>query len=178
MNFDFAHELVREDERHLVVPSFWESLENLKGMIDRKTIENKNFINRLGEEFDISKEDFGELQNKIDEYLKEFSDQVKTVTYVWYDAENRQFCEDFYSFGSKVTTPINPAIGVDQGVGVFHTYDRGDDDSLKDGSYLGKAIEISIREQLEEGRSIDEINLFEMKDDYKNTEPIACLYKN
>lgn len=49
-----------------------------------------------------------------------------------------------------------------------HVFDKAD--------YAKEAIRLSIKEQLDEGRSIDDVNLFELKNDYSKISSVAPIY--
>ena len=73
----------------------------LENEVERNRFDSENFINQLGVKLNIPKEDLKEVQNKIDDFLKDVDSNVGEVMYITYDKEKDKFYEKLY-FDKKI----------------------------------------------------------------------------
>ena len=123
-----------------------------------------------------------ELENKIDEYLKEQSCRCGEVLYAGYDLKTNSYYQDQYLLGEKARFEISKEKAEGWGIGSFYEISykepSGDATSSENIDYpIRKAISTSIKEQLQEGIDIKDVDLFKLEDDYKNCGRISKIYK-
>lgn len=179
LDLDISNGIEKNTEGHQEISKFMKELEEKNNKLETA---DKNFINVLSKEFEIPKASIKALEEKIKGYVKEFSNIWSEASYIGYDIENDKYYQDYYRFGEYARLDITKKEAENLGIGTFSriTHNAGTTDNVYyvDADYIKDAITLSIKEQLKEGKSIDDVNLFELNDDYKEMSLIAPLYEN
>lgn len=180
MNLDITNNVSLENNKDLDIKNFWKEAEDLKELIERKEIDDKNFINQLANEFDIPKDKWEKLQYKIYDYVEEL--KCGAPLYIGYDLKTNTYYQDNLGFKQRDRFELTKEEAEDFGIGTFYTvaYDgpgSGASPVLTEADYVKEAIRVSIKQQLNEGIDIDDVNLFEISDDYKKWRTISTIYE-
>ena len=91
----------------------------MKDVSYRLEIADKNFINELKNEFKIPEEYLENMEEKIKEYVKKFSNRWSEIVYIGYDLEKDKYYQDYYSFGEYSRHEITKKEAESIGVGSF-----------------------------------------------------------
>ncbi len=176
MELDISNNLTNEKAKNQDVASF---IEELESMTNKLEIANKNFINELQVEFNIPEKSLKKLQNKINDFISELP-RGETI-YIGYDLKTDKYYQDYFNFNEYQRFELTKKEAEDFGIGSIYTISYIGPESnatacFNKADYAKKAIRLSIQEQLEEGKNIDDVNLFKLKNDYKNMSDIASIY--
>ena len=180
MNLDINDYMSLEKNTVLDIKNFCKEAKELKDLIERKETDDKNFINELAKEFNIPKDKWERLQYKIYDYLEEIT--CGEVLYIGYDLNTNTYYQDNLGFKQHDRFELTKEEAEEFGIGTIYTlaYDgpgSGASPVFTEADYAKEAIRVSIKQQLSAGKNIDDINLFEISDDYKKWSVISTIYE-
>ena len=145
---------------------------------EKLEIAEKNLSRELCKKFKLPMECSKDLEEKIEKYLERYSECSNAVLYVGYDLETNTYYQDQYHWGEKYRFEISKEKAESWGIGSCYDISTAGPeadapDCFENVDYMiRRAIGTSVKEQLEEGIDIKNVNLFKMKDDYKE---LSCL---
>ena len=147
----------------------------------RRAKDEENFAPQLAKELGLSEEDLDVLRDKIDNYLKEYSKSCGVISYQGYDMDKNQYYDDWFENGKRNRTKLTEQeFAQGYTMGWFYRLTQSESDpSIFNGSLFEEvkdAIKFSIEEQLSEGVSVKDINLFKLENDIKNNQYLKPLY--
>ena len=176
LNLDISNNVTNEKQTNQEVNNF---IKELNEMSSRIEIANKNFINELQNEFNIPEKSLEKLQNKINNYISELP-WGETI-YIGYDLKTNKYYQDYFNFNEYQRFELTKQEAEDFGIGSIYTIAYAGPESyasarFNKADYAKKAIRLSIEEQLKDGKSIDDVNLFELKNDYRTMSLVAPIY--
>lgn len=176
MDLDISRNITNDKQNNIDVSNF---IKELSDRTNKLEIANKNFINELQNKFNIPEASLNRLQNKINEYISEIP--WGEVIYIGYDLEKDRYYQDYFNFNDYERFELTKEEAENFGIGNIYTvaYDGPGSDAkpcFDKADYAKEAIRLSIKEQLDEGRSIDDVNLFELKNDYSKISSVAPIY--
>lgn len=147
----------------------------------RHATDEGNFAPQLAKELQLSEADLNILRDKIDNYFKEYSKYCGIISYEGYDMENNQYYLDWYKNGEcKRTEYTNKEFAQGCTMGLICRCIPNQNNpricSAKPFEEVKDAIKFSMEEQLSEGISVKDINLFKLENDIKNNQYLKPLY--
>ena len=148
----------------------------------RRVIYAENFVPTIVNELQLTDEDLEILNNKVDNYLREYSKYVGTISYNGYDMDNGQYYDDWFENGKKHRNKLTEqefAQSYDMGEFFRITYSKDSPDSCVGSLFteIKQAIKLSIQEQLADNVNIKDINLMKLNDSIKNNKYLKPLYE-
>lgn len=177
LDLDISRDITKEKPKDMEISDFIKELSEKSRKLE---IANKNFINELQNEFNIPDASLEKLQNKINDYISEIP-WGETI-YIGYDLKTDKYYQDYFNFNEYHRFELTKKEAEDFGVGTIYTVastgpESDAPDSFTKADYAKKAIRLSIEEQLNDGKNIDDVNLFELKDDFKKVGYVASIYE-
>lgn len=147
----------------------------------RREIDKENFAPQLAKELQLSEKDLEILREKIDNYLKEYSKHVGIISYQGYDMDKNEYYDDWYENGKCNRNNLTKQeFAQSYTMGWIYRWTPYPKDSRNfNGSLFEEvkdAIKLSIQEQLSEGISMKDIDLFKLENNIRNHEYLKPLY--
>ncbi len=179
MELEISNKMANEKGENNEATKFMQELEETKEKLE---IADKNLAMELCKKFKLPSDCAEELEKKIEKYLEKYS-RSNDVMYIGYDLKTNSYYQDQYKWYGKDRINITKERAEDLGIGSFYevTFNGPEADAtinIENIDYvIRRAIETSIKEQLQEGIDIKDIDLFKLKDDYKNCSFISKIYE-
>lgn len=178
MELDISQNITKGTERNSEVASFAKELREEKEKLE---IADKTFINELKKEFNLPESCLKELENKIDTYLKKYSTRCNQLVYIGYDLKTNTYYQDQYYWGEKGRFEISKKEAERIGVGTFnnvcYSSPKGNAKAhFEEVNGVKTAIRLSIKEQLKEGIDISDVDLFKLKDSFRECRLVDRIY--
>ncbi len=179
MELEISNKMANEKGENNEATKFIQELEEAKEKLE---IADKNLAMELCKKFKLPSDCAEELEKKIEKYLEKYS-RSNDVMYIGYDLKTNSYYQDRYKWYGKDRINITKERAEDLGIGSFYevTFNGPEADAtinIENIDYvIRRAIGTSIKEQLQEGIDIKDIDLFKLKDDYKNCSFIRKIYE-
>ena len=147
----------------------------------RREIDKENFAPQLAEKLQLSEKDLEILREKIDNYLKEYSKHVGIISYQGYDMDKNEYYDDWYENGKRNRNELTKQeFAQSYTMGWFYRVRPSENDKdIFNARYfeeVKEAIELSVKEQLNKGISMEDIDLFKLENNIRNHEYLKPLY--
>ena len=179
LELDISNNQVKEiDNTKDIIQEFINELQN---NLENNKWEEKNFINKLGKEFNISQEHLKGLNDKIDDFLQEIYSSVGQVMYIGYDKDTNIFYEAHYNDNNIEKNEMFDEYAKSHGIGTFHISfnNKFPNDNVwyRDADFIETDIKSAIKDYLKDGSDIENITFSILKEKYKDSEYIESLYE-
>ena len=179
MELDISNNQVKEiDNTKDIIQEFINELQN---NLENNKWEEKNFINKLGKEFNISQEHLKGLNDKIDDFLQEIYSSVGQVMYIGYDKDTNIFYEAHYNDNNIEKNEMFDEYAKSHGIGTFRISfnNKFPNDNVwyRDADFIETDIKSAIKDYLKDGNDIENITFSILKEKYKDSEYIESLYE-